>query len=495
MKSQFFSTSWYHISRSDGMQLDLDGRGTRYEQLARALKRSILEGRLKPGVRLPATRELAADLGLSRNTVLTAYELLCAERLAGARSGSGTYVTDAAIAHAARTPVVSVPPQSRYAARLRRLPPNPLRRFDPPVRYDLQYGEPLLDLPLVTAWRRELARAATRAELRYPLVNGLRELREAICEYLARRRGVACRPSDVVIVNGAQQAIALVARVLVDDGDTVALEDPHYPLAAHAYRAHGAQLAAVRTDAEGLDWQALPRGGARLVHVTPAHQFPSGVEMSLARRLALLRYAAERRVWVVEDDYDGEFRYERGAVPALRSLDVHDRVVYVGTFSKIVFPALRLGYIVAPRSLRDDFVSAKRLDDLGSGAIEQTAMAAFMRGGGFDRHLRKAALELRRRREALLAGLRRHCARHLEVAGAQAGMHMVGWLPGWPAARTAALVELGRERGLGLHPIDPYFAEPPPRSGLLLGFAGLSAKQLQAATRILGACLSDAAER
>jgi GntR family transcriptional regulator/MocR family aminotransferase len=179
----------------------------------------------------------------------------------------------------------------------------------------------------------------------------------------------------------------------------------------------------------------------------------------------------------------------------LRSLDVHDRVVYVGTFSKVVFPALRLGYIVCPRSLRDDFVSAKRLDDLGSGAIEQTAMAAFMRSGGFDRHLRKAALELRRRREALLAGLRRHCARHLEVVGAQGGMHMVGWLPGWSSARTAALVELGRSRGLGLHPIDPYYAEPPPRSGLLLGFAGLAAKQLHAATRLLGACLSETAAR
>jgi len=219
------------------------------------------------------------------------------------------------------------------------------------------------------------------------------------------------------------------------------------------------------------------------------------VEMSLARRMALLRYAAERRCWIVEDDYDGEFRYDRGAVPALRSLDVHHRVIYIGSFSKVVFPALRLGYIVCPRSLRDDVASAKRLDDLGSGAIEQAAMAEFMRGGGFDRHLRRAALELRRRRGALLGGLRRHCAAPLEVTGAHAGMHMVGWLPGWPPAQTAALVELARQRGLGLHPIDPYYERPNTRSGLLLGFAGLSAKQLHAATRLLGACLADAAER
>ena len=474
------------------MYLDLDGGGTLYQQLARALKRSILEGRLQAGTRLPPTRELAAELGVSRNTVLTAYEMLCAERMAVSKIGSGTYVADTAIVEVARPRVQSTPPQSRYAARLRRLPPLTLRRYEPPVRYDLQHGEPLIDLPLVTAWRRELSRAAMHTGLHYPPGNGIRELRVEICEYVARRRGVVCSPDEVVIVNGTQQAITVLARALVDEGDAVAIEDPHYQFAHHALRAHGAQLVAVGTDAEGLDCHALPRNGVRLVCVTPAHQFPSGVEMSLTRRMALLRYASEHRCWIVEDDYDGEFRYEPRSVPALRSLDMHGRVIYVGSFSKVLFPALRLGYVICPRSVRDDIVGAKRFDDLGSSPIEQAAMATFMSGGGFDRHLRRTALELRRRRGALLAGLRRHCATDLEVADSRAGMHLVGWLPGWSTTQTKRLIDLARQRGLGLHLIDPYYAKAPPRSGLLLGFAALSVKQLHAATTLLGVCLNDA---
>jgi GntR family transcriptional regulator / MocR family aminotransferase len=432
---------------------------------------------------------LAFELGVSRNTVLIAYEALCAEQLAVPKRGSGTYVANATGIHAARRVAEAVPPQSRYAARLRRLPPIAIRRFESPVRYDLRYGEPLLDLPLISAWRRELSRAAVRCQLDYPPHNGLRELREAICEYVARRRGVMCTPADIVVVNGTQQAVALLAWVLVDEGGAVAVEDPHYQFAVHALRAYGARLIAVRTDTQGLDCDALPRNGVRFVYVTPSHQFPSGVEMSLTRRLALLRYAYEQRCWIVEDDYDGEFRYEFRSMPALRSLDVHDRVIYVGSFSKVLFPALRLGYLICPRSLRDDLVGAKRCDDLGSAAIEQAAMASFMRDGGFDRHLRKAAIELRRRRRALLDGLSRHCGQQIQVADSRAGMHVVGWLPGWSPSRTLSLVELAQQRGLGLHPIDPYYGKASKRSGLLLGFAALSVGQLRAATRLLGECL------
>lgn len=471
------------------MQLDLDGSGALYAQLARALKRSVLQGQLKAGARLPATRELAVELGVSRNTVVIAYDVLLAEQLAVTKRGSGTYVANVTGMHVARRPIEAVPPQSRYAARLRKLPPSAIKRFEAPVRYDLRYGEPLLDMALVSAWRSELSRAAVRCHLTYPSPNGLRELREAVCDYVARRRGVVCTAADVVIVNGTQQAITLIARVLVNEGDTVAVEDPHYQFAVHALHALGAKLRAVKTDADGLDCEALPREGVRFVYVTPSHQFPSGVEMSLQRRLTLLRYAEQQRCWIVEDDYDGEFRYEPRSTPALRSLDVHDRVIYVGSFSKVLFPALRLGYLICPRSLREDIVGAKRFDDLGSAAIEQTAMASFMQGGGFDRHLRKAAIELRRRRSVLLAGLRQHCEKHIEVADSRAGMHVVGWLPGWPVTRTQSLVELAQQRGLGLHPIDPYYAKVPSRSGLLLGFAALSPAQLRAATLLLGECL------
>jgi len=475
------------------MQLELDDNGSLYEQLARALKRSILQGTLKPHARLPATRELAQELGLSRNTVLTAYEMLVAERLALSMKGSGTYVAaSTASATTARRVVATVPAQSRYAARLRRLPPHALHRIEPTVRYDLRYGEPLFDQTLVTAWRRELSRAASRCDLNYPPSNGLRELREAVCEYVARRRGVICSPSDVLIVNGTQQAINLIARVLVDEGSGVVVEDPHYPYALRALMAHGAQIVSVETDSEGLCCEALPRQGVRMVYVTPSHQFPSGVEMSLARRLALLRYAAEQRCWIVEDDYDGEFRYEGHSTPALRSLDLEDRVLYVGTFSKTLFPALRLGYLICPPSLRADLIGAKCFDDLASAAIEQAAMASFMSSGGFERHLRKAAVELRHRRSALLSGLQQHCAEDITVTHSSAGMHVVGWLPGWPGSRMSSLVEAALTRGLGLHPIAPYYAAAPPSAGLLLGFASLSPAQLRIATRLLGESLAAA---
>lgn len=413
------------------MFLRFDGNGPRYAQLARALKRAILEGQLPAGALLPATRVLATQLGLSRNTVLTAYEMLCAEQLAVARGGSGTFVSASVVParpprHKARAGA-PVPPQSRYVERLRNLPPPALRGLSPRLRYDLHYGEPLIDPPLASAWRRDLARAAGGAHWGYPPPAGLRMLRQAIAEHLARRRGVVCHADDVVVVSGTQQAVSLLARVLLDEGAPVAIEDPGYELTSRTLQAHGARLLPVKVDAEGLRVQALPRTRpVRMVQVSPSHQFPSGATLSLARRLALLDYAAERGCWVLEDDYDGEFRYDGAAIPALRSLDLRERVLYVGSFSKVLFPGLRLGYVVCPSGLRDDLIGAKRNDDLGCSSIEQAALAALMHSGAFDRRLRHAAAELRRRRSALLDGLRRHCAAHLVVNDSQAGMHLVG---------------------------------------------------------------------
>lgn len=472
------------------MFLPLDGNGALYAQLARALKRAILQGQLKAGAALPSTRALAVELGLSRNTVITAYEMLCAEQLTVARVGSGTVVA-MSMGPVDRPPVAAqVSAQTRYAARLRDLPALKLRRAAPGVRYDLHYGEPWVDPPLATAWRRELARAVNATEWGYPPSAGLQVLRQAISEYLARRRGVVCHADDVVVVSGTQQAVSLLARVLIDEGQSVVIEDPGYDHASRALQAHGARLLPVKVDAQGLQVAALPRGNSvRMVQVSPSHQFPSGAVMSLERRMALLDYAAERSCWVVEDDYDGEFRYDGVAIPALRSLDVRERVIYVGSFSKVLFPGLRLGYVVCPSGLRNDLIAAKMNDDLGCGSIEQAALAGLMQSGAFDRHLRHAAAELRRRRSAMLEGLREHCRRHLVVNDSHAGMHMVGWLPGWTSRQVKALTAHAAQRGLGLHPIAPHYRRQPAPQGLLLGYAALSAKQLRAATTLLGECL------
>jgi GntR family transcriptional regulator/MocR family aminotransferase len=476
------------------MDLSFDGHGALYEQLARTLRRAILAGRFAAGSLLPSTRTLARTLKISRNTVLGAYELLGTEQLVIPRGGSGTRVASTgrlrlrtAVATACRRP-------SRYAARARELGPVTLGVTRARRPYNLQYGEPLLNPRLFNSWRTKLAAAALRTNPGYPPAAGLPALRAAICDYLARRRGFVCTPQEVIVVGGTQQALTLMARVVLDEGDLAILEDPHYQLAMQALLAHGARVLSVATDGEGLVTARLPARGARLIYVTPSHQFPSGVVMSLRRRIELLQLTERQRSWILEDDYDGEFRYGARPIAALRSLDGGERVVYVGSFSKSMFPSLRLGYLVCPRGLREDLLAAKRLDDGGCAAIEQAALAAFMQGRLFERHLRQAGRELELRRSALLTGLEHWARGHVEVSESHAGMHVIVWLPHLSYPQLARLIELGAAHGLGLHPVHPYYRTPPPHPGLLVGFAGLSCVEIGSATELLGHCLRQVAQ-
>ncbi|HET9484268.1 MAG TPA: PLP-dependent aminotransferase family protein, partial [Xanthomonadales bacterium] len=319
------------------MHLDFDGSGPLHGQLTRALKDAICARRLAPGARLPATRELARDLRLSRNTVLAAYEQLGAEGFIEGRIGSGSYVAEITTRAPsppparARKPVLA--PFARCALEQRaNLPPGHRRK---PVRYNLEYGLPLVTPALQSLWRRALGRAADDTALDYPPAEGLPALRGAIAGYLARRRGLVADPEDIIIVSGVQQGLDLCTRSLLQPGEVAAIEEPHYQGTRQALLAHGAKLAPVPVDRDGLEVDALPRGGARLVCVTPSHQFPSGALMTLPRRMALLDWAARHDAWVIEDDYDGEFRYDVRPVAALKSLDRGERVIYVGSFSKV----------------------------------------------------------------------------------------------------------------------------------------------------------------
>lgn len=475
------------------MYLELDGCGAVYAQLVRALKSSILAGRLGAGTRLPATRALAADLGLSRSSVLDAYDQLRAEGLVEGRVGSGTYVTELMLDAGTKKRRAKVRSPSRYARRLRRMRARCQIRLHRGLPYDLQYGEPLTNPAMLNAWRRELSRASVRGHIAYPDAEGLPALRAAICDYLARRRGVLAVPGDVLIVNGAQQAFALAARVLVDEGSPVVLEEPSYFGIRQLMQVHGARIVPVRTDGEGLDCSRLPASPPRLIFVTPSHQFPGGAVLSPARRLELLRYAARNDCWIIEDDYDGEFRYDAHPLAALRELDDADRVIYVGTFSKMLFPSLRLGYMVLPEALQRDFTTAKWLSDMGSAASEQEALANFMSGSGFERHLRLAARTLRARRKTLLAALEQYAGDRVEVVASPAGMHVVVWLRGYSRARCEALIESARRLGVGLYSIAPHYLEAPPRQGLLMGYAGLSAGKIEDAIAIFGRCLDEQA--
>jgi GntR family transcriptional regulator/MocR family aminotransferase len=473
------------------MFLELDGRGPQYAQLIRAMKSAILDGRIFAGSRLPPTRELARELELSRTTVLSAYEQLRAEGFIDARVGSGSYVSTLQSGPALNAPAQTIAPPSRYALRAREVQNRGIARMHRELRYNLQYGEPSINPTLSSAWGRALARATVYTPLESTGSQGLPALREQICDYLARRRGVLAKPENVLIVSGTQQALSLTARVLLDEGDTVVLEEPHYFGAFQTLTAHGARICPVRTDDDGLVCDDLPDDAPSLVCVTPSHQFPTGAVLSLQRRLELLRYADAKRCWILEDDYDGEFRYDAHPLAALRSLDEADRVIYVGTFSKVMFGAMRLAYMVLPAALRDDFITAKFLSDFSSPGIEQSALANFMQDGSFERHLRQVRKELKARREELINGLRKHAGEQLEIVDSPAGMHVVGWLRGYDRARMNALVHLAHDRGLGLYPMTPHYLNPPDREGLIFGYCGLSTTELREATQLFGACLAE----
>lgn len=277
------------------MYLELDGQGALYQQLARALTHAIVSRRILPGARLPSTRELAFDLGISRNTVKAAYERLCLDRLVVSQSGSATRALEVAPPRKDARPASPVVAQSRFAERLRSVPPYACRRRILDLRYDLQYGEPLVNTALATSWRAEVARAVAKFEWRYPPSAGVSELRESIAEQVMRRRGVVCSADDVVVVSGTQQALSLLARILLNEGDKVIVEDPGYELAARALLAQGAHLLPVPVDEQGLQTSSLPYDeDIRAIHVTPSHQFPTGVAMPRERRLSLLAFAARR---------------------------------------------------------------------------------------------------------------------------------------------------------------------------------------------------------
>jgi GntR family transcriptional regulator / MocR family aminotransferase len=469
--------------------LELDGRGPLYDQLTRALKASILDGRIAAGTQLPPTRELADELELSRTTVLAAYEQLRAEGFIAGRVGSGSYVSNLQTKPVHHPSAHPIPAPSRYAQRAREVRNWDIGRLHRGLRYNLQYGHSLVNPALNSAWGRELARAASYTRLVINEIAGLAALRKQTCDYLARRRGVQAEPDDIMIVSGTQQAIELAARVLVDEGDRVVLEEPHYFGAHQVLVAHGAEIVPVRTDEHGMVCNELPGQPPRLIYVTPSHQFPTGAILSLSRRKELLRYASRHQCWIMEDDYDGEFNFESHPMPAMRSLDENDRVIYVGTFSKVMFGGLRLAYMVLPPVLREDFRNAKFLSDFACPVIEQAALAHFMEDGGFERHLRLARKELKARREALIAGLKEHARDRVQIADTPAGMHLVIWLRDYDEARCEALIAYAHERGLGLYPLAPLYLQPPPRPGLILGYCGVSVTELREAMQLFGHCL------
>ena len=461
------------------LPIELDGTSgvPLHRQLYEGLRDAIVAGRMPAGTRLPSTRMLAETMGVSRSTIISSFAQLHSEGYLQATTGSGTFVSD-------ELPEESVTQQRRnvehagasirlstYGASLSEAGP-----LEPPRRngtIDFRDGRPAFSAFPHARWRRALAEAA-RGDgewLDYSAdPAGYLPLRAAIAGYLARARGMMCDAQDVTIVNGSQQAIDLIARILIEPGDVVALEEPGYLGAQRTFAANGADLRAIAVDRDGIRVDALERDatGARLVYVTPSHQFPLGAVLSAPRRRDVLAWAERTGAVVVEDDYDSAYRYEGRPMPALYSLDHSGRVVYIGTFSKTMFPALRIGYMVVPPTLREVVRAAKAFADRQSPILEQRALTAFMVDGSFERHLRRMRVLYGERRVALLATLQRNLGDTVEVIGEGAGMHLVVRLP---ITQTRRFVERAREAGVALMSTEAHHLGDPTPGEFIIGFA------------------------
>jgi GntR family transcriptional regulator / MocR family aminotransferase len=477
------------------LRLDRDSPAPLHRQLYSEIRAAILDGRLSHGARLPSTRTLSADLRLSRNTVAGAFDQLLAEGYLEGRVGSGTYVMGAAFpsARGVKTAARRQSPAGP-SARGRQLAAtrvSPAHVTNDPIPF--RPGIPAIDAFPRELWARMAARLLRHASstlFNYSDPAGYPPLRSAIADYLRAARGVRCSPAQVVVTAGSQQAIDLAARILLDSGDTTWLEDPGYLGARGAFRAAGVVCAPVPVDSEGLSVKQGEKLApqARMAYVSPSHQYPLGVTMSLSRRMELLDWANRRDAWIVEDDYDSEFRYIGRPLESLQGLDASGRVLYTGSFSKVLFPALRLGYLVAPEALVDAFVAGRALADRHSPVFDQALTAEFLAEGHFARHIRRMRALYGERQEALVAACRRELGGCLNVAPAAAGMHLVGWLAENRSDRVASRAALAA--GVPAPAISDYASGRFDRQGLILGYAAVNARQIrEGARKLAGAML------
>jgi len=469
--------------------LEPPGGRTLQDQIYRSIRQSILDGLVRGDRRLPSTRALAADLGVSRTTVLLALEQLRAEGYVVARRGSGMFVAPALPARL--PPVVPLPAAtlaefpvsrplfSRRGAALARMRP-PDRRLASTAASAFRLGTPALDLFPLRLWAqltRECLRALKPSHLDYSQLAGLRQLRVAIAEQV-QSRGTRCDADQIQVVMGAQRGLDLIARLLLDPGDEAWMEDPGYTGARGALAAASATVVSMPIDEEGMIVEANRAGDARIAYVTPSCQFPLGVSMSLARRHELLKWARRSHAWIVEDDYDCDTRYQSQPLPCLHSLDPDGRVIYVGTFSKTLFPALRLGFLIVPRDLQAGFITARLATDLHPPVLEQLVLAMFISRGHYARHVRRMQSAYAERLDALRRAIDRSGA-PLRVRPVHAGIHAVVDVEGVSAER---IHDEAARQGIETMPLSAYYFGAGHRpNALLLGFGAVPPAAIRAA--------------
>ncbi len=486
-------TSARNMTVSNGADLRRTGLPA-YRALYERLRTSILTGQLTAGARLPPSRVLAADTGLSRNTVLAALEQLQAEGYITGRQGSGTYVArllpeqllNAAGGVRASAPSPSASMEAKLSARgeqlaMARRVPLPSVLGHKPRGTSFLIGLPAIDAFPSETWAKlysERFRKSGPQLMAYDDPAGYLPLREAIAGYISTARGIHCTAGQVIITTGSQQALEFCARILLDPGDAAWLEDPGYIGARAALVSAGTRIIPVPVDENGLDVNAglAAEPNARLAVVTPSHQFPLGYTMSLERRLALIDWAGTHDAWIVEDDYDAEFRYVGKPHAALMAIDSLRRVIYVGTFSKALFPSLRLGYLIAPPDLVDGFLAAHLSTDMHAHLIDQAVVADFIDRGHFAHHLRRMRV-LHRERQQELIKQAKPLAGELELVPSDGGLHLVGWLAGHRDDQAVANSAL--RQGVHVWPLSTHYLRPGHKPALLLGYAGTTTDDMR----------------
>jgi len=453
--------------------------------LYESLRGAILEGRLHPGIRLPATRDLARQYRLARGTIVNAFDQLKSEGYIQSSVGSGTYVNKILPEELLQVPRKESPaPPVRH--KQRRKPSDYARRVKLFPNFEIRPSRafrtnmPALDLFPTTLWAQVAARRLRRISASLLLgcgPMGYPPLRDAVASYLSTSRGVRCVADQVVIVSGVQEAIDIAVRLFVNPGDRVYMENPGYPGAAIAFKAAGAKISAICVDNEGMRTPDTNLAGARLVYVTPGHQFPLGVTMSVGRRLQLLDWAAKSGALILEDDYDSEYRYVGRPVPALQGLDRHGLVIFMGSFSKVLFPSLRVGYLVAPADLMDYFAATLSVTNRHAPLLEQAILCDFITEGHLGRHLRRMREVYARRLSILLECARQSLCGLLEISGVEAGLQIAGWLHRGLNAESVATAAAARD--VEVTALSRYRQGAAVREGLQLGFAAVDSKEIR----------------
>ena len=459
-----------------------------HQQLYEELRRAILSGRLLPRQRIPSTRSLAKSLGISRTTVTSCYEQLLSEGYLETIVGSGTYVCAQLpddLLHS--TPVESVqktvlPIQlSKYAARLADMDTSLMS--EPDLQISFRYGRPAFDHFPMQTWRKLLSRHCRENSTWLDYATdalGYKPLREAIARYLSRSRAVQSEPEQVIITNGTQQALYLIMRLLIELGDAIALEDPGYLSARRIFLSQGAKLLPIRVDESGLvvkDLAKYANESIKLVYVTPSHQFPTGAILSLPRRLELLAWAQQNSAMIIEDDYDSEYRYGDRPIPALQGLAQTDLVLYIGTFSKVLFPSLRIGYLVLPPSLISLFARAKWLSDRSLPSLEQQVLTDFIEQGHIDRHIRKMRSLYDLRRQALVQGLKANFGEKAKILGEKAGLHLMVRLQ--THLTDEEIIQRAARVGVGMMSAQPSYLNANCAGEFIFGYSELRQEQIQ----------------